>query len=225
MCTLSMEEQIRQSAIAACVPDALLEYIHTRVFPLYDQNDKGHQLDHIFYVIRRSLSFMKQFKDLNAGMVYAIAAYHDIAHHIDKDNHEVLSAEALVRDDALSRFFTAEQIQIMQEAIEDHRASLEYVPRSDYGKIVSSADRSTDIDAFLRRTHAYSLKHFPHYTQEQNIERCYQHMRDKYGNGGYAKHYVVDADYIQFQHTIEQLLADKGTFVNRYLETTGSKEN
>lgn len=84
-------------------------------------------------------------------------------------------------------------------------------------------DRSTDIDAFLRRTHAYSLKHFPNYTQEQNIERCYLHMRDKYGNGGYAKHYVVDADYIQFQHTIEQLLADKDAFVTRYLETTGGK--
>ncbi len=26
-------------------------------------------------------------------MVYVIASFHDISHHIDKDNHEVLSAK------------------------------------------------------------------------------------------------------------------------------------
>ncbi len=205
------------------ITPALLQYIETDVFPEYLKNDKGHQLDHIQYVIRRSLRFMEQFKNLNADMVYTIAAYHDIAHHINKDEHETLSAKALKQDTNLSRFFTDEQITVMKEAIEDHRASLEYAPRSDYGKIVSSADRSTDIDGFLRRTHAYSLKHFPEYSEEETMERCYLHMKDKYGSGGYAKSYVVDEDYLQFLRTINDLLNNKPAFKDKYKAITTKK--
>ncbi len=39
-------------------------------------------------------------------------------------------------------FFDDEQRIIIKEAIEDYRATLEYEPRSDYGKIISSADRA-----------------------------------------------------------------------------------
>ena len=198
------------------VTPELSDYIHTSVFPVYARNDKAHQLDHIEYVIRRSLRFMEQFEGLNADMVYAIAAYHDIAHHIDKDNHETLSAAAFEKDGEMKRFFSAEQIQIMKEAIEDHRASLEYEPRSVYGKIVSSADRSVDADEFLRRTHAYSLKHFPQYTEAEHMERGYRHMKDKYGDGGYARHYVVDEDYLRFQQTIRELIADRKAFEEKY---------
>lgn len=207
---------MKQYANEAHVTPELIEYIHDKIFPVYAKNDKAHQLEHIDYVIGRSLLFMEQFDGLNADMVYAIAAYHDIAHHVDKDNHEILSASAFESDTAMKRFFTDEQCRIIKEAIEDHRASLEYEPRSDYGKIVSSADRSVDVDAFLRRTHAYSLKHFPEYTEAQNIERCYQHMKDKYGNSGYAKHYVADADYLQFQQTIRNLIDDRKAFEDKY---------
>lgn len=204
----------------AAVKNELVQYIQTSVFPEYSKNDKGHQLDHINYVIRRSLLFMEQFESLDPDMVYTIAAYHDIAHHIDKDEHEVLSAKVLQNDENLRRFFTEEQITLMKEAIEDHRASLEYEPRSSYGKIVSSADRSTDIDGFFRRTHGYSLKHFPEYDREQRIERCYQHMQDKYGTGGYAKSYVEDEEYIQFLRTIRELLDDKAAFRKKYIAVT-----
>ena len=168
---------------------------------------------------------MEQFEGLNADMVYAIAAYHDSAHHIDKDHHETLSAAAFEKDGEMKRFFSAEQIQIMKEAIEDHRASLEYEPRSEYGKIVSSADRSVDVDAFLRRTHAYSLKHFPGYSETQNMERCYQHMKDKYGSGGYAKHYVLDEEYHQFQQTIRNLVENRKAFEEKYKAVNCSNQS
>ena len=202
------------------ITPALLRYIQTEIFPVYAKNDKGHQLDHILYVIRRSLHFMEQFSGLNIDMVYTIAAYHDIAHHIDKDRHEILSAKTLSEDIKLTQFFTKEQIRTMQEAVEDHRASLKYSPRNDYGKIVSSADRSTDIDGFFKRTHAYSLKHFPEYTETERTERCYQHMKDKYGDGGYAKHYVMDEEYNAFLETIRTLLADKEAFEAKYKALT-----
>lgn len=207
---------LHSSGFNANISSELIQYVEKNIFPQYSKNDKGHQLDHIYYVIRRSLLFMEQFDALCADMVYTVAAYHDIAHHIDKDNHEILSADFLQQDENLRCFFTEEQITVMKEAIEDHRASLESLPRSNYGKIVSSADRSTDLDGFFRRTHAYSLKHFPEYSKEQRIDRCYQHMKDKYGNQGYAKSYVTDNDYTLFLKTIRNLLDDKEAFREKY---------
>jgi len=151
---------MKMTAYAQISPE-LIRHVETNVFPLYSKNDEGHRLNHIEYVIRRSFLFMDQFEGINADMVYAAAAYHDLAHHIDKNRHELLSAEMFYADEGAKHFFTDEQRQVIREAIEDHRASSDSVPRSDYGKIISSADRSTDIDEFFRRTHAYTLKHFP----------------------------------------------------------------
>lgn len=71
----------------------LKEYIENEIFAEYVKNDSGHGLDHINYVIRRSLEFAKQFKNIDLNMVYTIASFHDIGHHIDKDNHEIVSAK------------------------------------------------------------------------------------------------------------------------------------
>ena len=58
-------------------------------------NDKGHGLEHTEYVINRSLNFANRIDNINYEMVYVIAAYHDVAHHIDAKNHEILSAQML----------------------------------------------------------------------------------------------------------------------------------
>lgn len=201
----------------------LRRYIEDTIFPAYSQNDKGHQLEHIQYVIRRSFFLMDQLDDLDVNMVYTIAAYHDIAHHMNKDQHEMLSAQVFWMDDAIKQFFTEKQRKIIREAIEDHRASSAAPPRSDYGKLISSADRSTDLDEFFRRTHAYSIKHFPDNTLEQNMERCYQHMRNKYGEGGYAKSYVADEEYKLFCQEIQRLLNDRSGFERKYLNVISGK--
>ena len=70
----------------------LKEYIENNIFPKYNKNDEGHNLDHIKYVIERSLKFAKIVQDINVDMVYTIAVYHDLGHHIDKKNHETISS-------------------------------------------------------------------------------------------------------------------------------------
>ena len=121
----------------------LQDYIEKNIFPSYKKNDLGHNLDHIKYVINRSLKFASEVDGINFDMVYTIAAYHDIGHYIDAKNHEKVSAEMLLADENLKEFFTEEEIKTMSEAVYDHRASMEGEPRSVYGKIVSSADRNT----------------------------------------------------------------------------------
>lgn len=191
-------------------------YIETKILPLYDNNDSGHGIEHIRYVTERCMRFAEQFEKINTDMLYAIAAFHDIAHHIDKKNHETLSAKMFYENEDMKAFFSEGERLIIKEAIEDHRASANHEPRSDYGKIISSADRSTDVDDFLRRTHAYTLKHQPDCTVDEMIERAYLHTKEKYGSEGYAKHYVEDEEYNEFREKINLLLSDKNLFMRSY---------
>ncbi len=197
----------------------LKNYIETEIFPQYEKNDSGHSLEHIDYVLKRCFEFSEQFQNINYNILYTIATFHDIAHYIDKKNHEKLSAEFFYNDEKMREFFTEEERIIIKEAIEDHRASSNTFPRGDYGKIISSADRSTDIDDFLRRTHAYTLKHFPGCTKEEMLKRAYDHTEQKYGKEGYAKHYVKDAEYNKFKENINLLLQDTEKFKLKYCKT------
>ncbi len=196
----------------------LIYYIQDNIFPEYSKNDDGHNLEHIKYVINRCMKFAEQFDDIDLNILYTIAAFHDIAHHIDKNNHEVLSAEIFYENEYMKQFFTEEERMIIKEGIEDHRASSDSIPRSDYGKIISSADRSTDVGEFLKRTHAYTLKHEPECTLEQMIERAYNHTKDKYGDSGYAKNYVLDEEYNKFKNQINDLITDKEKFKQLYIK-------
>ena len=202
----------------------LVEYIEKNIFPVYQKNDAGHRIDHIEYVIQRSLKFAEQFENIDLNMVYAIASFHDIAHHIDKDNHEVLSAQIFYENEEMKKYFTDEQRKIIKEAIEDHRASLEYEPRSDYGKIVSSADRNVFVDTSMKRTHAYTMKHCPGLTVEQMIHRAYEHLLKKFGVDGYAKSYCYDEQFEQFKKDIGELLKDENAFAVRYMQVNGLKD-
>lgn len=199
----------------------LQTYIEENILVQYALNDSGHSAEHIEYVIRRSILFAEQFENINIDMVYTIAAYHDIAHHIDKKNHEKLSAEIFYSDEQMKLFFADAQRIVIKEAIEDHRASLDTEPRSDYGKIISSADRSTDADEFLSRTHAYTLRYFPDSSEQEILDRGYEHTSEKYGKKGYAKHYVRDEEYEKFRVYIDLLISDRAAFDRRYREVNG----
>ena len=196
------------------VNNKLKTYIEKNIFPKYERNDKGHQIDHIQYVIKRSFSLSKEL-NVNKDMVYTIDAYHDCGYYIDKDNHEKIAANMVKHDIKLKEFFSLEEIKIMQEAIEDHRASLSYEPRNIYGKIISSADRNVDIDVSIQRIYWYSLKHFPDYTLEQHMEEVYEHAKEKFGSEGYAKMYFRDELYENYLETIKTLLSNKQEFIQR----------
>lgn len=198
----------------------IVNYIEKNVFPSYEKNDAGHGINHIKYVINRSLKFAENVKDINFDMVYVIASYHDIGHYIDAKNHEKVSAQILLNEKWLEKYFTKDEINVMSQAVEDHRASLEYEPRSIYGKIVSSADRNTSLELPLKRTYTYRLKHSPNSTIDEIIEESRLHLIDKFGKEGYAneKMYFVDEEYDNFLKEIQELCNDKELFRKKYIE-------
>lgn len=192
----------------------LKEYIENNILKEYEKNEKGHGIEHIKYVIRRSLTFSKQLENINEEMVYTIAAYHDIGYHIDKDNHEKISAEILLKDNNLKEFFTEEEIKTMSEAVEDHRASSKEEPRSIYGKIVSSADRNVSVEASLKRAYSYNKKHYPDLTEEEIYTECMRHLNKKFGKNGYAtkKIYFEDKEYEEYLKIMAELTENRKKF-------------
>ena len=201
----------------------LKKYIEDIILPKYKENDKGHGIDHINYVIKRSFNFAKQVEDINLDMVFTIAAYHDIGHSIDPKKHEEISAKMLFEDQELGNFFTEEEIRIMSEAVNDHRASLEYEPRSIYGKIVSSADRNTDLDAPFRRTYEYRKANSNDLSIKEIMDESYKHLVQKFGKKGYAteKMYFEDQDYKKFLEDLNRILENRQEFDKKFIEVNG----
>jgi len=192
----------------------LKDYIEENIFPEYSKNEPAHNIEHIKYVINRSFKFAYTLPNINYNMVYTIAAYHDIGHHIDSKKHEIISGEIMSKDEKLKKFFSEEELKIIKEAIEDHRASAEHEPRSVYGKIVSTADRNNTVEACLRRSYTYGKKLEPDSTDEELFERAYKHLKMKFGENGYAKFFFKDEEYENFLKEIRELLLDKEEFIH-----------
>lgn len=208
------------------IREELKKYIEENIFTSYDKNEDGHKLDHIMYVIDRSFMFASRVPDVNLEMVYVIAAYHDIGHYIDAENHEKVSGEMLLKDKNLRKFFSEEEIKTMSEAVCDHRASSKNEPRSIYGKIVSSADRNVLVEIPLKRTYSYRKVHSPNSTLDEIIEESRRHLLDKFGKKGYAttKMYFEDEDYKKFLEDITVLASNEEEFKRRFLEVNGLEE-
>lgn len=124
-----------------------------------------------------------------------------------------------MENEKIKEFFTVEECEIIKDAIEDHRASIEHTPRNIYGKILSSADRNTSIDSPLRRTYAYRRFHNPSSNVEEIINDSRLHLIDKYGNTGYAreKMFFDDPDYRNFLEQMSELLQDEQRFVKEFV--------
>lgn len=201
----------------------LFDYIEKEIFPLYNRNEEGHGIKHIKTVIERSLKFAKDY-EVNIDMVYTIAAYHDLGHHIDRKRHEIISAEMFIKDENMKKFFTDEQRRIVKEAIEDHRASSEHEPRSIYGKIVSTADRTIiNIDDTIKRSYSYGKRNYIGLSEEEQIERIYNHLKEKYVENGYVKTYLEDKEFEKALQNLRRALSNKEEFINRVKRVIGNK--
>ena len=174
----------------------LRTYIEQEIIPRYDGFDAGHRRDHVLTVIEQSLN-LAQYYNVNVDMVYAIAAYHDTGLVGGREQHHIVSSEIVCNDERLREWFDDAQIEVMAEAVVDHRASNSREPRSIYGKIVAEADRIIDGATIVRRTIQYGLSHYPEMDKEHQYERFVEHINEKYADGGYLKLWIPESPNAQ----------------------------
>ena len=191
----------------------LKEYIDTNIMPKYSLNDKGHNKDHINFVLKRAFEISNNY-DINYDILYTSISYHDIACHLNREKHEILSAEIAYNDEFLKQFFSKEELEIIKEAIEDHRASSNNIPRNIYGKILSSADRKVSVKTYLISSLFFGEPDISKVDMEKAIEQSYNHAIKKFGKNGYAtnKFYVEDTRYKKFLKDLQYLIDNKEQF-------------
>ena len=129
-------------------------YLETEIIPRYETFDKAHRTEHVRQVIAESLKLASYYV-VDERMVYAVAAYHDIGLCEGREHHHLVSGRMMRADSRLREWFSEEEIEVMAQAVEDHRASNVHAPRSIYGRIVAEADRLIEPMQILRRTVQY----------------------------------------------------------------------
>jgi uncharacterized protein len=184
----------------------LVEFIETQILPKYNAFDRAHNLEHVTRVIRRSLDLVRSTgADIN--MVYTIAAYHDLGMSGHRADHHIRGGKILAADARLKKWFSAEQIKVMKEAVEDHRASASRAPRSIYGKIVAEADRDIDTEVVIRRTVQFGFANYPELDKEGHWKRFKEHMNSKYSKDGYIKLWIPNSPNAQKLNELRNLIA------------------
>lgn len=184
----------------------LVEFIETSILPAYAAFDKAHGLAHVTRVIKRSLDLAASI-GANVDMAYVVAAYHDLGMSGPRAVHHITGGKILSRDVRLRRWFSPEQIKIMKEAVEDHRASASHSPRSIYGKIVAEADRDLDPDTVFRRTIQFGLANYPQLDKEHQWLRFREHLSNKYSAHGYMKLWIPGSDNERKLNEVRSYLA------------------
>lgn len=186
----------------------LKKYVEQNIIPQYDSFDKAHQRDHVLMVIQQSLELAEKL-GADADMAYAIAAYHDTGLCEGREHHHEVSARIVRSDQTLRKWFTVEQINIMADAAEDHRASSGHEPRTIYGRIVAEADRFIDADTIIRRTIQYGIDHYPELDREGHYQRMLSHLHEKYGRNGYLHLWFEDSPNAERLRQLQDIIDDE----------------
>ena len=202
----------------------LVEFVETQILPRYAEFDKAHNLSHVTRVIRNSIALARQTgADMN--MVYVVAAYHDLGLNGPRAIHHLTSGKILMQDARLKRWFSPEQIKMMKEAVEDHRASASHAPRSIYGKIVAEADRDLAPETVIRRTVQFGLANYPEMDREGHWRRFCQHMAEKYSVNGYIRLWIHGSENERNLNQLRSLIVNptemRKVFDKIFLEESG----
>lgn len=207
------------------VDPSLIAYMEESVIPQYAAFDKAHREDHARSVISRALALADHYP-VDRNMVYAAAACHDIGLAEGREIHHTASAARIRADRELRRWFSEEQIGIIADAAEDHRASSGHEPRTLYGRIVAEADRLIVPESIIRRTIQYGLAHYPELPVEGHWQRTLDHLHEKYAEGGYLKLWIPESPNAAQLAELRRIIKDEAylrtLFEKIYQEETGT---
>ena len=198
-------------------------YIYNIIIPQYAAFDAAHREDHALTVIDQAMKLLDAMPqwleeqenadtqwlvEVDRNILKMAAACHDLGLVNGRDRHHLDSGEIIRKDENLKQWFSQEEIEVIAQAAEDHRASGTHDPRSIYGKLVAEADRVIDADTIIRRTIQFGFKHYPGLDREAHIERAVSHLKEKYGRGGYLKLWIPWSDNAVRLNALQDIIAD-----------------
>ena len=112
---------------------------------------------------------------------------------------------------------------MIMEAIEDHRSSKEDEPRSVYGKLISSADRNTNIDIVFIRSFFVGRERMPDVNIDDYLDFTIQRLRKKYDEVNPENMFYEDKIYQVFIEDMRNVLKNENEFKDRYCKINNIK--
>lgn len=188
------------------------QFVEREIVPRYDDFDAGHSRDHVLTVIDQALQLAEYYPEVDHCILLVAAAYHDLGLVNGREHHHADSARIIHEDKRLLQWFSDDEINLIADAAEDHRASSDHEPRTIYGRIVAEADRIIDGETIVRRALQYGMKHEPGLDREGQYRRLMEHMHEKYDYGGYLKLWIPQSANARRLEEFRQLLADEPRF-------------
>ncbi len=186
----------------------IMEFVEQQILPRYNAFDKAHNLVHVQRVIRESLALAERLS-VDEDMVYVVAAYHDLGLSGPRAIHHLTSGKILSTDARLRRWFSPQQLKVMKEAVEDHRASASHTPRSIYGRIVAEADRELEPEVVVSRTIAFGLEKYPEKDKEEQWQRFVEHLKNKYSESGYIHLWIPNSPNEERLRRLRNIISDE----------------
>lgn len=206
------------------IREDIQKFVFDEIVPKYAGFDPAHKEDHALTVIEQAMVLMDRMSAWRAAqneetasnwqevpereMLFIAAACHDLGLVNGRERHHLDSGIIIRNDPRLRQWFTEEDIETIAQAAEDHRASGKSAPRSIYGKIVAEADRVIDGETIIRRTIQFGFTHYPSLDREAHIKRAVEHLREKYGRGGYLKLWIPWSDNATRLKALQEMIAD-----------------
>lgn len=205
------------------INSTLEKYIFEEVVPRYASFDAAHKEDHALTVIRQALELLDGrdswaaaqadveplwLTPVSRAMLMTAAACHDLGLVNGRERHHLDSGIIIRADQRLREWFTEEQIEVIAQAAEDHRASGKGAPRSIYGMLIAEADRVIDQETIIRRTIQFGLKHYPDLCRDGQLQRAKEHLVEKYGRGGYLRLWIPWSSNASRLDALQDLIAD-----------------
>lgn len=188
------------------VPGTLKAFVEEEVLPQYDRFDAAHRRDHARRVIARAMTIVENGKWATES--YAAAAMHDLGLGEGREQHHLASGRIIRNCRRLREWFTEEEVELIAQAAEDHRASATTAPRSPLGRIIAEADRDVEPETIVRRTVEYGLSHYSELDREEHWQRTLQHLQEKYAEGGYIKLWLNDSPNAAPLAELRELIKD-----------------
>ncbi len=186
----------------------IMDYVERNILPKYNGFGRAHNMRHAQVVIRESLS-LARILGVDENMAYIVAAYHDLGLSGPRAIHHLTSGKILIGDARLKQWFNPEQLRIMKEAVEDHRASASHAPRSIYGRIVAEADRELEPDTVFLRTAQFDMERCPEADKEQHWLRFKEHLQNKYSETGYIRLWISGSPNEERLRRLRAIIADE----------------
>lgn len=158
----------------------------------WELNDKAHQQKHFEAVFQCGLKINERLDlGFDSKCIMFAAYFHDLfawsrVNHHELALHWIQSTDHPLIIDNLD----PTERSMVAWACYQHRASFKGDFRFRFCELINSADREFpgDVAFMLERAVLYRQKNFPGMSVQQGFEESVEHLKEKFGHGGYARY-------------------------------------